>query len=216
MRICCASDLHGDYNKLIIPDGDILIIAGDLNAYGTSNELKDFCKWLDKQSHKDKIVTAGNHDAFIYDYNAKARKLLGSHCIYLENSGREINGIKFWGSPVTPIFGTWFFMADRGDSINRYWKLMPLDADVIITHGPPYEILDNVPLSSRYNLGDKHLGCYDLLQKIKKVKPKYHIFGHIHSGYGVTKIDDTTYINCSVMNEEYEVVNEPIVIEYDK
>ena len=115
---------------------------------------------------------------------------------------------KFWGSPITPTFLDWFFMAERGEEIRRYWNLIPKDTGVLITHGPPMGILDWVPRT----YGEHHIGCLDLFDIVTHIKPKLHIFGHIHYSCGKQKLQDTTFINASCINEEYEVVNKPIVV----
>ena len=208
MKCCCISDTHCNYKQLVIPDGDVLIHAGDIDAYQYSSELKDFNKWLGRLPHKYKIVIAGNHDGYISITNRdKVRKYL-DNAIYLENSGCEIDGINFWGSPITPAFLSWFFMATRGEEIqNKYWSKISRNTDVLITHGPPYGIRDKVLFPK-----EESVGCSDLLWTVKQLKPKIHIFGHIHSGYGITKTKDTVFINASVMDEEYDIVNEPIEV----
>lgn len=114
---------------------------------------------------------------------------------------------------MTPTFLNWHFMADRGEGIAKYWKRIPDNVDILITHGPCYGILDVVPVS-RFNNKPKNVGCEELLKAVKRVKPLYHIFGHIHDSYGNKKIEDTTFMNVSVVNEDYRVVNLPTVIDY--
>lgn len=212
MKIVCLSDTHKEYKNVIVPEGDILIHAGDIDIYDYSSELKNFIKWVAKQPCKEKILVAGNHDKYLETYNKEVKQIFKYNNIhYLENSGIVLNNITFWGSPITPTFNSWFFMAERGKQIQKYWNEIPKNTQILITHGPPYGILDQILLVN----GDKgnSVGCFDLLQKIKEIKPKYHIFGHIHNGYGIKAVDETTFINCSLMNEEYDLVNNPIVIE---
>ena len=214
MRLVAVADTHGSYKELFVPNGDVLIIAGDLTAQHNSvKQLCAFNAWLGKQPHTYKIVIAGNHDGILETYPGFSARIL-TNCIYLENSGCIIDGIRFWGSPITPTYLTWYFMADRGKKIQKYWNQIPETTDILITHGPPFSILDSVPLTmSSYKLGEKHLGCVDLLERIKKIKPKVHIFGHIHHSYGQTMKDGILFVNASVMNEQYEGVNKPIVID---
>jgi len=209
MKLICIADTHCNYKNLEVPEGDILIHAGDIDAYQYSSELKDFNKWLGKLPHKYKIVIGGNHDKYLFETDTNKIRSYLTNAIYLENSGCEIEKIKFWGSPVTPRFGRWFFMAERGADINEYWKMIPKDTDILITHGPPYNILDAVAFS----YGNHHVGCSELLNIIKKIKPKFHIFGHIHSSSGIYKEDNTTFVNASILDEDYQVAYEPITIE---
>lgn len=208
MKITCISDTHSQYKKLILPKADILIIAGDIDLWEKTREVVDFNIWLDKQNYKYKIIIAGNHDRFIYENNSLFRALIHNY-IYLENSGCEIEGIKIWGSPITPRFNDWFFMEDR-DKIQRYWNMIPNDTDILVTHGPAWGYGDKI---KRGNILYQCLGCTSLLETVERIKPKYHIFGHIHGSYGIEKNEYTTFVNCSVCNEEYELVNAPIELE---
>jgi len=207
MRIVSIADTHGLHKDLILPEGDILIFSGDMCSYGRSDEIKDFYKWLIKQPGKYKVIIGGNHDEPLTRTKNKA---YFSDIYYLENDGIEIEGIKIWGSPITPRFGNWFFMKDRGVDIRKVWDLIPKDTDILITHGPAYGILDVAPYPK-----PESVGCFDLLNKIREIKPKLHIFGHIHDCYGTLKIGETTFINASVVNEDYELVNEPIIHDYN-
>jgi Icc-related predicted phosphoesterase len=114
----------------------------------------------------------------------------------------QIEGCTIWGSAITPWFFNWAFNRKRGNDINKHWKLIPSDTQLLITHGPAYGILDAVE-------NEKHVGCVDLLKKVKEVMPKVHITGHIHEAYGRVKIGDTLFINASVLNEAYQLVNTP-------
>ena len=122
---------------------------------------------------------------------------------YLDDSGCEIEGIRFWGSPITPEFCNWAFMREPRD-IGRHWDAIPDDTDVLITHGPPHGILDQCPDS---------VGCEQLLEAVKRVGPKVHAFGHIHEGHGILEKDGTTFVNASIMDGRYRPVNAPIGVE---
>ncbi len=208
-KITCISDTHGKHNNIKILKSDILIHAGDVTVNGTLKSFVSFLSWYKEQPSSIKIFIGGNHDKILEDSYYLAKKLAKEYgCIYLENESYQLPNIKIWGSPFSPKFLNWHFMANRGKDIARYWSRIPKDTDLLITHGPPYNILD-------LTLQNEHVGCYDLLQAVKKNKPKYHIFGHIHSCYGMTKIDKTTFINTSVLEEDYNLVNEPIIFDYE-
>ncbi len=231
IKIVCISDTHTRTNNLELPKGDILIHAGDFSYSGEIREIKKFCDFLNQQDFKYKVIIAGNHDLTFdqekYDeliskwhnenknnvLSCKETKALLSNCIYLENSGVEIMGYKFWGSPVTPIFYDWAFMKERGNDIKKVWDMIPLNTDVLITHGPPFGILDKC--DPMYNNGKViHAGCEELLKIVtEKIKPKYHIFGHIHEAYGKVTINETTFVNASICNIRYFPDNPPIVID---
>lgn len=144
MKLVCISDTHSLHRRLqSIPDGDVLIHAGDCLGQGTLENIEDFNDWLGSLPHRHKIVIAGNHDWAFQETPELARQALTS-AIYLEDSGVEIEGVRFWGSPWTPIFMNWAFMLGRGEPLYEKWQLIPDDTDVLITHGPPQGIGDEV------------------------------------------------------------------------
>jgi len=205
-RIVCISDTHGQHAKLSVPDGDILIHAGDFMAFGdTPKEIVDFSHWLAKQSHRHKVVIAGNHDLMFERHPGAARGLL-DNAIYLENSGVELMGLKFWGSPVQPEFNNWAFNVARGAAIRRYWQMIPEDTDVLVTYGPPFGVLDQSHPSAA------HLGCEELAKTVEQIRPVLNVFGHIHGGHGQVTADGTRFVNASQVNEEYRLVYKPEVV----
>lgn len=211
MRIVAISDTHTFENRITIPDGDVLIHAGDFTISGTFEEVKQFALWLEKQPHKHKIVTAGNHDwLFEKDLNLARNLIHGiGKAQYLQDGQIEIEGVTFYGSPWQPRFGDWAFNLDRGEQIKRKWNLIK-PCSVLITHGPPWGILDTVRTNSQ------HLGCEELREAVRRVKPQAHIFGHIHGGYGEYVAGGTRFINASVCDEAYQTTNAPIVFDLEQ
>lgn len=206
MRIVCLSDTHFPPHSIQVPEGDVLIVAGDVCLRGHEYELKLFDDFLGHLPHRHKVLVAGNHDWALADAEGEEIKSLVKNATYLEDSGVEIEGVKFWGSPWQPEFMNWAFNLHRGQQLAEVWRLIPDDTDVLITHTPPYGILDQIP-------SGEHVGCKDLLEALQRVRPKVHVFGHIHEGYGVLKQNGTTFINASVCDEHYRPVNAPIVID---
>jgi len=202
MKIICFSDTHGQHRRMPeIPECDVLIFAGDIMSGGHDmSELISFNAWLGKKKAAHRIVIAGNHDFLFERYPDQSRAML-SNATYLENSGVTIDGLNFWGSPYTPSFYNWAFMADRGEAIQKHWDLIPDNTDVLITHGPPFGILDTTWLHS-----PEHLGCVNLLEAVVRVKPKLHVFGHIHGGHGKVESDAGIFCNASMLNEAYDMV----------
>ena len=210
VRIICISDTHGQHAGLRVPDGDILIHAGDFMTYGNApREIIDFNTWLGRQPHAHKIVIAGNHDRLFESHPMPARALI-TNATYLEDSGVEVEGLKFWGSPVQPPFNNWAFNVQRGQPIRQYWDKIPMGTDVLVTHGPPFGILDQSrPMTD-------HLGCEELAEVVEKIAPRLHLFGHIHGGQGrVHGSNGCEFVNASVLNEHYMLVSEPEIVDLE-
>lgn len=196
MKIVCISDTHGMLSRIDVPDGDVLIHAGDGTMGGQGKEIKRWRRDLEALPHEHKIVIAGNHDRKFEKDPERARALLGDGVIYLQDSGVEIDGLEFWGCPWTPPFG-------HGWAFNSADPPMPYGRpDVLITHGPPRGTLDFVPSGGS-------VGCPRWAEWIAKHPPLLHVFGHIHEGYG----RDGIHVNASVVDERYNPVNAPIVVE---
>lgn len=207
MKFVAIADTHGQHDLLELPAGDVLIHAGDMTTRGYRHEVESFLTWMEHQDYTYKILIAGNHDFFFERETAEnIHAIIPSNIIYLENSMVTINNIKIWGSPITPWFYDWAFNKNRGKEISAYWDQIPQGVDIVVTHGPAYNILDKT-------FSGQNVGCQDLLGKIIEVKPKVHICGHIHEGYGAITIDETRFINASVLNERYIMKNKPIVFE---
>lgn len=208
MKLVLISDTHTFHDKVKLPDGDVLIHAGDMGLEGTVSEINPCLAWLNKQPHKHVVAIAGNHDwAFVRNPS----QLELGRVVYLENSSVHIDGKNFYGSPVQPEFCNWAFNVPRGAAIKRFWNMIP-DAglvDVLITHGPPMGILDY----QNPKWGNSHLGCADLMEQVEISTPTIHVFGHIHGGYGCKELGRTTYYNASQCNEAYKIRNSPWEVE---
>jgi Icc-related predicted phosphoesterase len=215
MRIIAISDTHGKHDMLSIPDGDVLLVAGDITSRGHIDELWNVARWFKKQPHKV-IAIAGNHDFCLENNfsNVAELALQENDVLYLKDSSVVIDGIKFYGSPWQPWFYDWAFNLRRGNEIAEKWSLIDEDTDILITHGPAKNILDSV---ANYMVGEsKHVGCNDLAKRIEVIGPKLHLGGHIHEAYGVEKHGETWYVNASVLDLNYKVANKPIIIDIDE
>ncbi len=210
-RIVAISDTHSRHQQFgPLPDGDILIHAGDATVQGKFDEVVEFNRWLGTLPHKHKIFVAGNHD-FMFEKSPELARALITNATYLQDSFVVIEGLKIYGSPWQPRFFDWAFNLDRGPLIRRKWELIPDDTDILITHGPPHGILDGV--IDRWMGTIEAVGCEELLPVVQRIKPRAHIFGHIHAGYGQVKQGGVQYINASNCNEQYQIVNAPIVLD---
>lgn len=207
MIIDCISDLHGSYPEL--EGGDLLIVAGDLTARDTFQEHQGFQKWLIQQKYQKKVLIAGNHDGQ-YEKTVPLYTF-ETGIVYLQDSGTEFEGLRIWGSPWTPEFCAWHFMLPRGRKLKEKWDQIPYNTDILVTHGPPLGILDAT--DNTVNKAER-LGCADLRDAVERVKPRLHVFGHIHGGHGqlVLKHEgpNTICVNAAIMDEGYRPRNKPI------
>lgn len=204
MRLVCISDTHLRHD-FDIPEGEVLIHAGDACLRGSKPEFEVFSKWFCSLPHKHKVFVAGNHDFFCQLKPRLTKKLL-SGCHYLHDSEVTIEGYRFYGSPWQPEFFNWAFNLPRGEPLRQKWAMIPDGIDVLVTHGPPYGIGD-------LTVRAENVGCQDLRRELARVKPKVHVFGHIHNCYGITDYAGTKHINASICGENYKPDNKPIVID---
>ena len=227
IRFVCISDTHNKTDAMILPKGDVLLHAGDFTQVGGEGEVKHFVEFLDRvrPNFKEIVVIAGNHDLTFdtenfnsipivemfhrgksYDLEA-IKESVKQKCTYLEDEGTEIAGITIYGTPWQPEFGGWGFNEERGARCLDHWKKIPTGVDILISHGPPLGHGDKCQSGAR-------AGCSELLATIqKRVKPIYHVFGHIHEGYGMTTDGATTYINASSVDISYRQVHDPIIFD---
>lgn len=210
-RIVFISDTHQLHDNLVLPKGDIIVHAGDVGSRGSIPEMIDFLEWFSKLPYAHKIFIAGNHDFAFERYPDDMANFLQRFpgVTYLQDSSVTVDGIKFYGSPWQPEFYNWAFNLPRGERLAEKWAMIPDDTDVLITHGPPATILD-------YTEYDKiNVGCVDLLKRVNEVKPKIHVFGHIHEGYGYRDIDGIMFINASICTLRYKPTNPPVVVDFN-
>jgi len=206
MKIVCISDTHMRHT-MEIPDGDVLVHSGDFTIGRDSLvDLMGFAEWFLNLPHKHKVLVPGNHDWCFQNKEAIARSLLpGVHILI--NEEVVIDDVKFYGTPIQPIFHNWAFNAS--DEVRRKaFKQIPIDTAVLVTHTPPYGILDVV---DRYGAGS--VGCEILAEQVSSIQPKAHIFGHIHEAYGQYNENGTQYVNCSLCDLNYRAINPPIIID---
>lgn len=212
MRFVCLSDTHKLHEKVQVPDGDVLVFAGDMCGRGGIESVRRFRDWFLSHPHSTKIVVAGNHDfAFESNYD-EAKQLFTSYSgvYYLQDASIMVNRFLIYGSPWQPEFFNWAFNLPRGELLRQKWENISSETDILITHGPPFGIMD------RNEYGDS-CGCKDLSHRISELKDlKLHIFGHIHEGYGIEKKGKVTYVNASVCNERYQPINKVQVIEVEE
>jgi len=211
-KVVCISDTHGQHNELTIPPCDILIHSGDATGSGSHNVMRKFSTWFEQQPAKHKIFVPGNHELEFERNLPRSRTWFTEYCptgTLLIDQAIELEGIKFYGSPRTPTFFNWAFMADRGEAIKKYWDAIPSDTQFLITHGAPKGILDYVPMD------DFNAGCEELLYRVAQLPNlRYHAFGHLHTPGGMTQtFNNVTFINAAMCDEQYGMYREPVVLE---
>lgn len=226
MDLTLISDLHGFQPDL--PGGDLLIVAGDLTANDTLAQINQFKDWTISEMSKYKkiIVIGGNHDNWLSRkefFNPNRDSWDHPHLCYLEDSGTEFEGLKIWGSPWTH----WFdgvnphctaFMTKSSEELASKWALIPDDVDILITHSPPYGILDEAEHIYMHGDGYENCGSTSLRDRLEKIHPKLHVFGHIHEGAGKLVFkrpgfgdeNNTLCVNASIMDLNYKPNNKPI------
>jgi len=205
MRLVLISDTHQRHDRLTVPDGDVLVHAGDFSTRGAVSEVTRFNAWLGTLPHKHKVVIAGNHDFLFEREPALARSLL-TNATYLEDSGAVIEGLRFWGSPWQPRFFDWAFNLDRGAALKEKWDLIPNGIDVLIVHGPPRGVLDRT-------WRGEEVGCEDLREALGRVQPPLFVCGHIHEAYGEQRLGATHCINASVCDVREKPIHAPVVVD---
>ncbi|MCP9263652.1 Metallophosphoesterase MPPED2 [Dirofilaria immitis] len=226
VRFVCMACLHQSFpHPQSIPLGDILIVAGNFTLFGGPDEVEDFSKYLKQLPHTFKIVIAGGNEytfddrfvkvsdikhmpqviisALIYPISDAAKL---EDAIYLKDSSMKLFGIRIYGTPWLPQYNDEAFDLPRGQALLDKWNDIPTGVDVLITHTPPLGHGDMLSTG-------QHVGCVELLNSVvKRIRPKYHVFGHIHSGYGCTTDGYTKFVNCSLVDDRLQLTNNPIIL----
>lgn len=196
MKILHISDTHGCHRRLHdLPQADIIVHSGDFTMNGSEQEALDFMNWFCDLPYLQKIFICGNHDEYLYGATIDG---LDGNVHYLCNSGVEIEGLKFYGVPM--------FMGDCiSDRQTRHYANIPDDTDILITHTPPFGILD---FDDNINYGSE-----ELLSRISVVRPRLNLFGHIHARHGIKVFNGITFSNGAIMNADYSNLEKPNFIE---
>jgi Icc-related predicted phosphoesterase len=226
MRITFISDTHTKHESITqdLPGGDLIIHAGDLmNSGRNPMDIYKFCKWFDELNQYDhKVFIAGNHDRIFETDPEMASEIYTfyKNIDYLQDNwvtvgdsdphDPNVKTAKIYGSPWQPEFYSWAFNLPRnGEDLHEKWFWIPNDTDILVTHGPPWGHCDVTPY------GNLNVGCELLRVRVDEFKPKIHIFGHVHSGYGYKFHEGTHFINASVLNERYEYENKPMTVDWN-
>lgn len=219
MRVTLLSDTHNKHSQVTgdMLDGQLVIHAGDISSMGYEHEIEDFCRWYDKLNYDHKVFIAGNHDWGFQDNVERTNQILNSFKTidYLQDDwikvGDDEKMVKIYGTPWQPEFYNWAFnLPKNGIELAAKWEAIPEDTDILVTHGPAFGILDTV-----IGIRNDNLGCELLTKRIEIVKPKIHVCGHIHTGYGYVFKDGTHFFNAAVLNEDYRFAQRPFSFDWD-
>lgn len=212
MKLVFISDTHNYHEKITIPECDILFHTGDATFKGKEWEVRDFAKWFQNQPAKELVYVPGNHEVELEKQLPLSKTWFYEECPrghMLLHESIELDGLKIFGSPISPFFFDWAWNVNRGPEIREYWDAIPDNSDIVLTHGPVFGVLD---MTRR----GEAVGCEDLLVRVDEIKPIIHSCGHIHEGYGTIKrYTGTQFINASVCNGGYSPINKPIVVELE-
>jgi predicted phosphohydrolase len=212
-KLVCISDTHSYHRKVVVPDGDILICAGDITWRGELTIIADFCNWLQELPHSNKVVVFGNHELDTQsgpNRGVALQMVKDAGAIYLEDSGCKINELEIYGSPYQPYFNDWEYNLPRdGKELREKWNQIPETVSVLVTHGPPYGVLDGV------DRVHEPQGCKLLKKRVKELSNlKLHVFGHMHkSGGQMLEIVGVKYVNAAICDDSYSPCRKPVVVE---
>lgn len=208
--------------KYPVPDGDVLVHAGDLTNTGKYVELLHVVDWMKNLPHEHKLIVCGNHELEVSGDTQLVKDIFEKDGIrVIHDEVVDIDGVKFYGQPRTPEFFDWGWMYRRGFEANQIWSGLPEGIDVVVCHGPPFGYGDVCPDYTNRHKGTSaslvHVGCAEQAQRLSEVKPSFVVCGHVHFSYGPHATPwGTVVVNSSICTERYEPSNRPPVINFDK
>jgi Icc-related predicted phosphoesterase len=201
--VVCISDTHELHRELEVPNGDLLIHAGDFTFFNHTSKIRDFNDWLGELPHRHKVVIPGNHDC-VFHKDPLARGLI-TNAVLLINESVTLCGLNIWGSPVTCDDAA--YGHTTAEDRAALYATIPPDTNIVVTHGPPQGILD-------HEKGSDHLqGCPQLRKAVLRLKPRLHVFGHCHVGYGALPTARTLFINAALLGWAGDLENQPRVLD---
>jgi Icc-related predicted phosphoesterase len=207
VTIVLLSDTHELHRDAEVPPGDLLIHAGDITFFSRQPAvLADFNLWLGGLPHRHKVVIPGNHDSLLSE-DIYRKQITNAHLLI--NSGVEIEGLRIWGSPVTPYWNAAFGIPGSAER-TAHWNSIPEGLDILVTHGPPHRVLDRAP-------GEMHHGGDpELRGSVIQKRPRLHVFGHVHRAYGMRHTERTLFVNAALAGELGDLDKTPIVLRMSK
>ncbi len=137
LRVVMISDTHNWHRSLKVPEGDLLIHAGDYTRYGKLEDAVDFNDWLGELPHKTKIVVNGNHEANA-PWKANVKQIVSNALVLIDESV----SIECRNGELVHIHGcnfSWPIKHGRSPFMDK----VSLETNILITHGPAQGYLDN-------------------------------------------------------------------------
>ena len=228
MKIVHISDTHSKHNNLNIPENiDLLIFSGDWSRIGSSSDTENFFNWLISLNIPKIVFIAGNHErtldndwiknshrtnSLVKKEIYKVKKLIKSlpnNITYLYEESINYMGYNIYGTPWSNMFPAPYMWGFNWLTVNAEKEScykIPKNTNILITHSPPFGILDYV--------NTIHAGSNYLKEKILNNLPnlKLHCFGHLHQennsdlNFNIEKINNCLFSNGSVLNHNYEQV----------
>lgn len=212
MKVCCLSDTHNKLSLMEPPPADVLVIAGDITMNGTLYEVCQFNEDLKKikKNYKEIFILGGNHDFYLFNYSKLGDQTI-TNAKYVEDEKIVFKGKKFYFSPWIPPIGGWAYEYPNDNIARSIWDAIPTKLDLLVTHGPPAGVgfLENADNS--YIKGP--CGCPILSDALLRAKPKNHVFGHIHEGYGNLERRGINFFNVSSLKRDYHTINPAVLID---
>jgi len=208
VRVACISDTHCNAHNIPggIPECDILLHAGDITFRGRPEKLEEFNEWGNHipLPPERKICIPGNHDLlFEKDYDT-AVSLVDGWTVLLDEAV-TVKGLNIYGTPWSKEFGYDWAFNQKSEEAKHRWSNIPTNTDILVVHGPPQGTGDICP--------NGHQGCPDLEDRLRVVKPRLVVCGHIHEGYGIYSTSwGGTLINASIMTGNYRPINPAIMV----
>lgn len=205
MVLVLFGDTHELHREVEVPAGDILICVGDFTMFSKNlSAIEDFNEWLGELPHRHKIVVPGNHEFFL-ESNPERRSLLDNAHVLIDE-GIEIEDLNIYGSPMTPLYGAAFGKSSAKDR-KRHWSKVPDRTHVLVTHGPPFGLLD------RPSVQAEPMGDPELRNRVRELHSlKLHVFGHVHGAHGAVEQDGVTFANVALMGHLGDLVQAPTVM----
>lgn len=205
MKLIIISDTHGEHDSLGKLSGDVLIHCGDIGigSKPTIDQVLHLDHWFGAQDFKLKMCIGGNHD-FALQSSAQRNSSLFKNAEYLEDRAVAFGGLLFYGAPWTPELKDWAYYLNDTE-LRARWAKIPDETDVLITHTPPFGVLDK-------NSSGRSCGCITLRERVMQVQPRLHCFGHIHASAGTAVEQGTIFVNAAVVGRTYKIARPPIEI----